>query len=251
MKNKKKNEFIIKYLIQLVFWLGIWELISLLVASPVLVPSPVRVLKRASELVFDVFFWQLFLNAFTHVFLGLIIGLALGLVLGLLAYYNKQVKWIVDPFIDFIKTTPVAALIIILLLWFSAKSISTILVVLVIFPNIYLNILAELRDVDSDIVELMEVYKVGHGSRFRYVYLPLAMNSIYKNLSFALGFGWKSGISGEIMAQVKNTYGNQIYLSKIYLETDSLLAYVILLILLSTLIEKLILLIIDRAINHD
>lgn len=246
MKNKDYKELLIKYLIQGIFWIGIWEILSRVIGSPIILPSPLAVFRQGTSMVFDVFFWMLVFNTFIKILIGLAIGIISGLIFAILGFYFKFVKWIIDPLVNLIKTTPVAALIILLLVWLKSSNIAWVLVTFVVFPNIYLNIQEELQQADNNILEVFKVFNVKKTKKFRYYYLPLALNSIYKSLPFLLGFAWKSGVSGEIISQAKNTLGNEIYLSKVYLEIDSLFAYIFLLILVALVIEKIILLILRR-----
>lgn len=242
----KKHEKIIKLLIQTLFWLGIWLVLSVAISAPIILPGPISVIKKMSLLIIDDFFWILLANSFFRIIIGLTIGIILGLTLAILAFLNKYIEWIINPFINLIKTSPVAALIILLLIWFNANQISIVLVMLVVMPNIYLNVYNELLDQDKNIDQMLDVFNVSLLKRLKYYYAIKAFKSVYKSIPFAIGFAWKSGISGEIISQAKQTLGNQIYLSKVYLETDNLFAYIILLVFFASFFEKVIMLIIRR-----
>lgn len=241
-----KKEKLTKWTIQIVFWVGLWAILSDFIAAPILLPSPLSVMKEMLDLSFSGFFWSLFFKTFANVFFGLLIGLILGLILVFASFYSKLSAWLIEPMIHFIKTTPIAAMILVLLIWLRSASLPMVLVILVVIPAIYLNIWEALTKAKSEIVEVLEVYKVGKKKSFRYVYFPIALEEIYKSLPFLMGFSWKSGVSGEIMAQVKNSFGNEIYLSKIYLETARVFAFVILLVIFSVAIEKLVLKVVKK-----
>lgn len=247
MKNFKYKELLIKYFIQGIFWIGLWELISRMIGSSIILPSPFAVFQQGISMVFDEFFWLLLFKTLINILVGLTIGVIFGAIFAILAFFFKMIKWIIDPFVNLIKTTPVAALIILLLVWIKSANIAWVLVSFVVFPNIYLNISEELQQADIKIIEVFEVFRVSKFKRFRFFYLPISLNSIYKSLPFIIGFAWKSGISGEIISQAKNTLGNEIYISKVYLEIDTLFAYVFLLIIIASLFEKFVLYVIRRS----
>ena len=50
---------------------------------------------------------------------------------------------------------------------------------------------------------------------------------------------WKAGIAAEVIANPNNSIGSQLFDAKIYLETDMLFAWTIVVIVLSVVIEKL------------
>ena len=56
-----------------------------------------------------------------------------------------------------------------------------------------------------------------------------------------MGFAWKSGIAAEILSLPKLAIGRQIHDAKIYVEIPELFAWTLVVILLSMLLEKLLL----------
>ena len=62
-----------------------------------------------------------------------------------------------------------------------------------------------------------------------------------------VGFAWKSGIAGEVIAIPKDAIGTQLYDAKVYLETTDLFAWTVVIVVLSVLIEKLFTRIIQSA----
>lgn len=237
MENFNKEK-LIKTIIQIGFWLALWAILYKAINSPVILPSPLAVLKACLKLLTDEFFWSITLHTSLRIIIGLVFGIIIAIILILFGYNFKIVRWIIDPLITFIKTTPVAALIVLFLIWMESDKIAVTLVMAVVVPNIYLTILEDLRTYDSKIMELIKVYKVNKLYKTKYIIIPQAIESTKKSWAFVFGFAWKSGISGEIISQAKNTLGNQIYLSKVYLETDSLFAYVFLIILITFILEK-------------
>ena len=53
---------------------------------------------------------------------------------------------------------------------------------------------------------------------------------------------WKSGIAAEVIGVPAHTIGENLYMAKIYLATADLFAWTIVIILVSSLFEKLLLL---------
>ena len=49
---------------------------------------------------------------------------------------------------------------------------------------------------------------------------------------------WKAGVAAEVIGTPNGSIGKQLYLSKIYLDTDDLLAWTVILVLISVLFEK-------------
>ena len=62
----------------------------------------------------------------------------------------------------------------------------------------------------------------------------------------ALGMAWKAGIAAEILATPRSAIGTELYYSKTYLETPTLFAWTLMVIVLSLVIEKLLVLGLER-----
>ena len=62
----------------------------------------------------------------------------------------------------------------------------------------------------------------------------------------ALGMSWKSGIMAEVLATPKPSIGREMYAAKSYLQTANLLAWTVVVIVLSLLFEKAFLFLLKR-----
>lgn len=236
----KKFEKYIKYILPIIFWGIMLHIGSTAIGNDVVLPSPLSILNSMRENILDFYFWKYFSNTLVKIFSGLLFGILLGAILGFLSFRFKYSMWIFEPFMNFIKTTPVAALTIILLVWFNSTYISFNLVVLIVLPQIFFSVLYDLKNLDKDIREMIKVFFPPSKDAFLKVYLKEILISIYRSLPIVLGFAWKSGVSGEIISQAKDTFGNQIYMDKIHLEISDLFAKIFLLIVLTFILEKII-----------
>ena len=57
---------------------------------------------------------------------------------------------------------------------------------------------------------------------------------------------WKSGVAAEVIGLPSHSIGEHLYMSKIYLETDGLFAWTIVIIGISVLTERLVLFLLNR-----
>ena len=62
----------------------------------------------------------------------------------------------------------------------------------------------------------------------------------------SLGMAWKAGISAEVLSTPKSAIGTELYFSKTYLETPALFAWTFVVIVLSVIIEKLFVYVLER-----
>ena len=73
--------------------------------------------------------------------------------------------------------------------------------------------------------------------------MPFFKNSA----SSGIGLAWKAGIAAEVICSPNSAIGSRLYDSKIYLETPELFAWTATVVVLSILIEKLTVYILNKA----
>lgn len=232
---------LIKKTIPLIFWASLWSIGARLIDNDIILPGPGLIGQEILRLLGDGSYWSSFFSSFGKIGLGLVLALGLGLVLAYGSFLFKGLKLILEPFMALIKTSPVAALTILLLVWISSSKLAIVLIILVLLPPVYSDILNGLEQIDGDLLEMVQVFKPGKRQVFTYIHLPQIKKSLRDNLGYSMGFAWKAGISGEILAQAHNSLGNNIYKAKIYLNIGELFAHIIILVLFSSMLEALLL----------
>lgn len=239
-----------KYILPMFFWVCIFQIISFHIGNEVVLPNPYSILKSMMGSILDFNFWKIVLISVRNIFSATILAIFLGGFLGFISFKFYIFRWIINPFMNFIKTTPVAAITIILLVWIKAENISFNLVLMVVIPNIYFNVIFDLENMDKDIKEMIQIFYVSELYLLKKIYLKEIFLSIYRSLPIVMGFAWKSGISGEIIAQTSGTFGNIIYENKIYLEISSLFSNIFLLIIISYILEKTVIILLKKILNY-
>ncbi len=232
---------LIKKTIPLIFWASLWSIGARFIDNDIILPGPGMIAKEILRLLGEGSYWSSFFSSLGKIGLGLVLALGLGLILAYGSFIFKGLRLILDPFIALIKTSPVAALTILLLVWISSAKLPIVLIILVLLPPVYSDLLNGLEQIDRDILEMVQVFKPARREVFTYIHLPQLKKSLRDNLGYSLGFAWKAGISGEILAQAHNSLGNNIYKAKIYLNIGELFAHIIIVVLVSSALEAIIL----------
>ena len=82
--------------------------------------------------------------------------------------------------------------------------------------------------------------------RVRYIFVPALLPYLKSGCRIALGMSWKSGVAAEVIGVPDHSVGEKLYMAKIYLNTGDVLAWTLVIILVSTLFERAVLGILDR-----
>lgn len=220
------------------FWILIWFIASLLIKEELFLPSPFKTFEALLSLVRENSFWKSILFSLSRVTLGIVLSVALALVFAPLSYRFSFVESLLDPLLKTIKATPVASIVILVLLWIKSKNLSVVISFLMVFPVIYTSLLEGLKNISGDIIEMADVYKIKGFKRIRYIYIPLVMPFFKASSKTALAMGWKSAVAAEVIGLPAYSIGSELYSSKVYFDTPRLFAWTIVIIILSIIFEK-------------
>lgn len=221
------------------FWLLVWQMAYYAVGRDLLLASPASVLKRLAQLVITGEFWQIIANSFCRIMAGFLLGLLLGTALGVLTARWSLAYRIVQLPMSMIKAAPVASFVILALVWISGRNLSIFIAFLMVLPMVWSSVDQGIKSADVQLLEAAATYRLSRLQTVRAVYIPAVMPYFLSVCRVAMGFAWKAGIAGEVIAIPKNAIGTQLYDAKIYLETTDLFAWTVVIIVLSVLIEKL------------
>lgn len=220
-------------------WLLLWQLASMAVGLPLLLPSPFAVLLRLGQLCTGADFWLTVASSLLRILLGFLLGVLFGTALAGLCWRFRLVDALARPLLGVLKSTPVASFIILALVWVKTTWLATVISFIMVLPLIYANVREGIDSADRQLLEMAQVFRLSRRKTFRYCYLPAILPFFLSAISSALGFAWKSGIAAEVLGRPARAIGSQIYDSKIYLETPDLFAWTLVVILLSVLLERL------------
>lgn len=220
------------------FWLIVWEAASLLIGEELFLPSPVSVAARFIEIVPTAGFWTSVFFTLRRILLGFLLSVAAASLAASLSYRLQFFAVLVDPFVKIVRATPVASIVILVLVWVRSRNLSVIISFLMVFPIIYTNILEGLRATDKDLLEAASVYHITIMKKIRYIYLPSLSTYIQSAISISLGLAWKSGIAAEVIGLPDGSIGERVYEAKIYLSTPDLFAWTVVIIILAFLFER-------------
>ncbi len=226
--------------VAVIFWLLVWQVLSLAVASKVILPGPVEVIRALAGLVIEASFWKTVGNSFLHIVLGFLCAVVLGVALAVLSYGFKPANILISPLMRLIKAVPVASFIILVLLWINSRQLPMVISALMVLPVIYINVLTGIESTDRKLLEMADVFRLNRSKKMKYIYLPAVRPHFISAINVGLGFCWKSGIAAEVIGLTPNAIGTRLYESKLYLMTDELFAWTVVIVLVSVAFEKIV-----------
>lgn len=232
-----RNNTLMIRILAVLFWLLIWQIISYSLSNKMLLVSPITVIITLISLIQTRLFYISIANTFIRIISGFLIGSITGIIFSIFSYKYIIIKELLRPLISVIKTTPVASIIILTLVWIRVTNLSIFIGFLMVLPPIYTNMLKGMENTDVKMLEMATVFKVSKYKKIRYIYIPSIKPYLIAAISVALGFCWKAGVAAEIIGLPSNTVGEALYKSKIYLNTPELFAWTLFVIIISMVFE--------------
>lgn len=227
-------------LLIVLFWLGVWQLAACLVNNQILAAGPVETGLALCRLVRTGEFWLSVLNSLARIFLGFAAGSAAGILCAAASWKVRWVRVLLTPFVTAVKAVPVASFAILVLIFAGSRGLSFFIAAMVAFPILYINTLNGLSGADRRMLEVAAVFRMRFRERLRYLWIPCLRPFLTGAVSLAAGMCFKAGVAAEVIGQPQLSMGNGLYRAKVYLETPEVLAWTLVVVLISYVIDRVI-----------
>ena len=223
-----------------VFWIAVWQVVSMAVAQELLVPSPLSVLRTLGALAGTVGFWAATARSLGRVVTGFAAAAVAGSVAAVLTVRFRAADALLSPLLRVIRATPVASFIILALVWIRTDALPAFIAFLMVVPVVWGNVEKGIRRIDPQLLEMARVYRFGAVKTLLRVRIPAVMPYFLAACTTGLGFAWKSSIAAEVICRPLVSIGKNLQDAKLYLETPEVFAWTIAVVALSLLLEKLL-----------
>lgn len=237
----KRYETIWRRPLIILFWIFIWQMAAWLIHNNIILVGPADAGLALLRLIPSGDFWLSIGHSFVKISLGFLLAFACGLALGGAACRFPLLREFLAPILSLLKSIPVASFVILALIWVGSRNLAVFIAFLVVFPMIYVNTIAGLESTDPKLLEMARIFRVPPLKQLRYIYLPALLPYLLSGCKVALGMSWKSGVAAEVIGIPDASIGEQLYMSKIYLDTANLFAWTFVIIVISALFERVFL----------
>lgn len=238
---------IFRYTLILLFWIGVWWLGAMAVGKPLLLPYPSTVFAKLFELLQTKEFYLITGRSLWNVLRGILIAVLLGSALSVLTSRLTFLRELCLPLMTLIKATPVASFIILLWLFIGSAKVPTFITGMIVLPVVWTNLDQGWRNIDPQLKEMAVVYKIPLWRRLYALTFPSLKPYFISACRTSIGLAWKAGIAAEIIVRPHNSIGLQISDTNLYLLTDDMFAWTLVVILLSLFIETIFSLLLEKT----
>lgn len=173
-----------------------------------------------------------------------------GIGVGIAAFRYSSLKKVIWPVVASLQATPVISWILLALLWFSSEVIPFFILWVFILPIISINVYEGLMNTDSKLVEMAGVYHMSKKNTWMKIYLPSALPYLKAGMKISANSSLKVLVTAEIIGKLPEGMGSSMNSAWVNIDTASLLAWTIFLILLTNLVEKVISLVLEKTFRR-
>ena len=231
-----KNDFVF-IVIGILFLLVLWMILRA-IEPTILVPSVTAVIKDIFTIITSK---EGLLIIYTLIKVIIVVGVSLiiSTFLGIAMYKSRKINMVLMPILAVMKGTPVASILILLLIFVKEKFAPSVICMLVIVPIISEGIKSALEQIDKDIIEETKMVTNIDLKVIFSVFLKMKKDTIISLLITCFGLGLKVLVMGEVITQGRNTIGNAIVIAKsASLDYTRVFSWTVILFIIVIIVEK-------------
>ena len=205
--------------------------------SNIIAPSPTVVFKEFCALFMRADFFICVFSTLWRATYGYALAFLAALVLATAANASKVVEKLLYPITAIVRAVPTMAVILLCLTFLRSKKTPVAVSLIITFPMLYSAIFGVLSSRDKKISEMIKVYGVPADKVFFKYLFPDTVYRLFPQFVTTFSFNVKLTVSGEAMAWTKDSIGASMMIAKSNVETAVLLAWALVTIILSFIIE--------------
>ena len=229
------------------FWIAAWWVVAALFQKPLLLPTPLQTLKALGALAATGEFYLTVLLSLARILAGILLALVGGTLLALLTVKSPLCHHLFSPLLTLFKATPVASVIFLILLWVGRDNVPLWIAFMMAFPIVWSNVREGLLQTDKQLLEMAKLFQVPGARVIFKLRLPALSPYFFSACRSAIALAWKAGVAAEVLCVPVRSIGRAIYESKTYMMTEELFAWTFLVVVISVLIEKGALALLQKA----
>ena len=222
------------------FWLAVWIFAAALVAQPLILPGPGAVALALLRLVCDGGTWAILAGSGARILGGLALAAVCGGVLAGISSRSRAFARLVAPALSFVKATPVACVVVLLLIWLGSARVSIAAVFLMALPGVYFSLVEGLAQVNKPLEQMFRLHGVRGWRLFCAHTWREVLPFVLSCAQAVIGMSWKAGVAAELIGMAVGTVGECIYQAKLLIETADLLAWTVLVVAASWTCERVL-----------
>ncbi|MGD1823089.1 MAG: ABC transporter permease [Pleomorphochaeta sp.] len=234
-KNRRTLTKTLIIIFSVIILLLLWQFVSMILDSQILMPGVNDVLLRFFELFASDNFIYDVLSTIIRAFESFLIIVILATILGTLAGKYKVLGWFITPILTVLKTTPVMSVILLAFIWFETGTVPVFSAFLMGFPIMYMMMEGAVEQLELEMDQMCYLYGFSTVQKLKYYIIPTLAKSFSLGARQTLSMVWKVVVAAEVLTIPKFGVGAKMQFAQIQLETAEVFSWTLIAILLSAI----------------
>lgn len=217
--------------------IALWAILACSVNNQFILPTVKQTVKSFVGLFADKDFYLALGGTLLRAFIAFIISFVLATALAYASKKSRVAERVIMPIISVTRALPTIAVVLLLLLWTNSLVAPVIVTMLVVLPTTYTNAKNAFDSVDSDAVEMCNLFKVDKKTIFFKVQLPQVAPEFLSTVGAGLSLNLKLMVAAEVLSSTARSIGFMLKSAKYYFETAEMIALVCVCVILGLIIE--------------
>ena len=205
----------IKKALIIVFWLLLWQIVSLVYNKPLILPSLFDCINSLFGLLDNSNFYLAIFSTLAKSLLGFLAAYIFGIFISYLCFINDLLFEFINPIVQLLKATPISSVVIFVLIFSSNSYISSIISFIVVFPVVFYCCLNGYRNCNKNLVELANVFQLPNRIKLLYIWPNLITPYLQSISDSTVSLAIKSSVASELIGLTANSIGLQFYYCKL------------------------------------
>lgn len=232
--NKRRADTYISILSSLALIL-LWQLGSLALGAPIILPTPLEVLRELAHLILAQDFALNLSFTVLRAFESFVLIVCSGALAGTLAARYPLFNNLIKPLVTVFKATPVMSIILLAFIWLRTGAVPVFSAFLMAFPVMFVQTMAGYNSIDQKLLTMCQIYDIKGKERIKHLIIPSLLPYLVTGAKQTLSMIWKVVIAAEVLTLPKQGIGRALQLAQIQLETSKVFAWTVIAIILTAL----------------
>lgn len=237
MKKYKKLLNFIYPIVALALFLAVWAIFAEIEKKPLVLPQVDEVFSELFGLLDKKNTWQAIGGTLLDALYSFLLSVIFALILSTLGIVFEPFHRLLSPINTILRATPTMAVMLLSVLWLDYDDCPMFIGFLVAFPLFYALFRDNFLSIDKNLLEMAKVFKVSKADQIMNIYLPSILPNMINSMQNTISLIVKVVIASEVMSYVSHTIGFEMLISNNAVEIAKLLAWTIIAILLSFVLE--------------
>lgn len=208
------------YVLPSAILIAFWDAAARVYGHPQLFPPPLSTFRTFVAAVRDGSLWANSVASMVRIMAGFSIGSVFGVLIGLLMGMLPEVRYVLTPYIDFLRFVSALAWITAFMVWFGVGETSKVLLLIYATTfGIAVNVAEGVSAIPTVKLRAAECFGINRRQMFVWVVLPACVPFIVAGMRLALQNSFTAIIAAEMLAANRGL-GFLIMSSRIFLQTD-------------------------------